>query len=300
LFNIRILAFFEIAEAARAPPDDEGVDGSFSLDFTAKIADRCGIELHPASSSVVDHVHFDMLRSDDSLRNEVVAVPLSEGTVRRWLFEGVPVPSAPILYSGIGLTVKRRAHLAESVLSGHAATYSMDSGGGPMEKAIVSSGPSLSMAAALQTRANGRVTVIGSVRALSDEFWTSAVQSAADGVEHGRSGNEQFVTALSRWAFGERALLRVSRSEHRLAEPEGERVSESGSESVTVNPNRYRIKDSVRFSATIEQFDADCDCWRPFAADDVQFELVRLDAFVRGKMQQKHKDTQSLTHSLTD
>ena len=147
-----------------------GSDDSFSSDFTKKIADRCGIELHPTSSKVVDHVNYDLLRSDHSLHNEVVAVSLSSSSV---LFaDGSAVPSAPMLYSGIGLSVKKKAHLTHTLLSGHGATYSINSEGGPMEKAIVASGPSLSLVAALQTRSNGRVTVIGSLTALSDEFGT--------------------------------------------------------------------------------------------------------------------------------
>ena len=72
-------------------------------------------------------------------------------------------------------------------------------------------------------------------------------------------------------------MLRVKETTHHLVDVDGD--------SVTMNPNRYRIKDSVRFSAEIEEFEAICDCWQPFTADDVQFELVRLDAFVRVAMQ---------------
>ena len=152
-----------------------GVDDSYSTDFTKKIVDRCGIELHAASSKVVDHVHFDVIRSDDALQHNVVAVSMDEATVSDTVFGGLDssdIPSAPMLYSGIGLTVKKKAHLTQCLLSGHSATYSVDSsvGSGPMEKAIVSSGSSLSLVAALQTRSNARVTVIGSLRALSDEL----------------------------------------------------------------------------------------------------------------------------------
>ena len=155
-----------------------GVDDSYSTDFTKKIVDRCGIELHSATSKVVDHVHFDVMRSDDSLYHSVVALSMDETTVSDSVFGGLDasdIPSAPMLYSGIGLSVKKKAHLTQCLLSGHSATYSVDSavGSGPMDKAITASGSSLALAAALQTRSNARVTVIGSLRALSDELRSS-------------------------------------------------------------------------------------------------------------------------------
>ena len=51
-----------------------------------------------------------------------------------------------------------------------------------------------------------------------------------------------------------------------------------------INPTRYRIKDLVSFSAKIEEYRLSCDCFVAFEEDDVQFEFIRLDAFVRQMM----------------
>eukprot|EP00483_Globobulimina_turgida_P012629 UN12652 len=67
-----------------------------------------------------------------------------------------------------------------------------------------------------------------------------------------------------------------------------------------MNPTRYRIKDLVTFSASIEEYSLACDCWIPFIQDDVQFEFVRLDSFVRQEMEHDGKGNYKIDFMLPD
>lgn len=78
---------------------------------------------------------------------------------------------------------------------------------------------------------------------------------------------------LLRWVLGERGQLRhVYVKHHRVGE--------------TLPPNQYTILDDVIYIIKIETKD-DNGKWVPFNADDVQLEFVRIDPFIRKKMEYK-------------
>eukprot|EP00483_Globobulimina_turgida_P010581 UN10602 len=151
-----------------------GINDQYSSDLIKKLADRCGIEIHPKTSAVYDHTNYDMLRSGNALNNDVILLnnwPLSLTSIIKTPSD---IPSAPLLYSGIGMKFKKTSHLTVSLLSGNIETYSTDnSNTGPIEKAIISSGNALSLIAALQMKNNARITLVGSLKMLSDEYYVS-------------------------------------------------------------------------------------------------------------------------------
>eukprot|EP01083_Nonionella_stella_P199215 730675_1 len=275
-----------------------GLDHTYSSEFIKKIADRCGIDLLSKNTKVYDHLSYDTLRKHSSL-NALAhdTILLSNWPKYRALIPSdAQEPSAPILYNGIGMKLKKNSHLSLSLLSGNSGTYATDSdANGPIDKAILSSGSALSLIAALQMRNNARITFIGSLKMLSDEYFVSPVQSSWDGKRYEKSGNEELMALVSAWAFGEVGVLRITNSTHHL-----QVHAHNNEKEVTINPTRYRIKDFVTYSATIEEYALECDCWRPFLADDVQFDFVRLDSFIRQNMKHDDKGKYTIDFMLPD
>ena len=146
------------------------IDENYSNDFVGKIADRCGIALHSKKSKVIDHLNFDLLKKDNSLDNDIIL--LSNWPKHKAIIANKnEIPSAPVLFSGIGMSFKKNSHLTLSLLSGNQQTYSKDySIQTPIDKSIIDSGNKLSLIAALQMRNNARITFLGSLKMLSDEL----------------------------------------------------------------------------------------------------------------------------------
>ena len=94
---------------------------------------------------------------------------------------------------------------------------------------------------------------------------------------------------VSSWSFGERGILKISNVTHHLQKDD-----------TTINPTRYRIKDLVRYSANIEEYRLSCDCYVPFTEDDVQFEFVRLDSFIRQFIEHDNKGKYEIDFMLPD
>lgn len=78
--------------------------------------------------------------------------------------------------------------------------------------------------------------------------------------------------SLSQWVFKEHGQLRVKSVKHHK---EGE----------TSPPQAYTIMENVVYTTEIEIFEK--GQWKPFTADDVQLEFVRIDPFVRITLQRK-------------
>lgn len=52
------------------------------------------------------------------------------------------------------------------------------------------------------------------------------------------------------------------------------------------------------FHINLEEFQSECDCWKPFVEDDVQFEFVRLDPFIRRFMTHDGKGRYSIRFTV--
>jgi hypothetical protein len=87
---------------------------------------------------------------------------------------------------------------------------------------------------ASQAPNQGRVAFCGSLALFSDKFFVATPAT----------GNRLFASAISKWVFGEKGVLRVREFTHK---------GEKGE----VNPPGYRIKDTVTVSVIIEEYDGD-------------------------------------------
>ncbi|TQD82950.1 hypothetical protein C1H46_031511 [Malus baccata] len=66
----------------------------------------------------------------------------------------------------------------------------------------------------MQARNNARVLISGSTDMFSNKLFRSAVQKVGNSNKFEKSGNEQFVTELSKWIFHERGHLKAVNVRH--------------------------------------------------------------------------------------
>lgn len=119
--------------------------------------------------------------------------------------------------------------------------------------------------AALQARNNARVVFSGSLFTFSNQAFESPVQKNG-GKYYEKSGNQDVATSIGQWVFGEVGRLRVvSINHHKIGETE--------------TPQSYTITDDIVYSIVIEELHS--GEWRPYVANDIQLEFVRIDPFVR-------------------
>lgn len=128
-------------------------------------------------------------------------------------------------------------------------------------------GKSTLLIAGLQARNNARIVFSGSIDFFSNEFFAVPVRKAIAGAkEFEQSHNHVFATALSKWVFKEKGVLRVGQVKHH-------RIGEKRP------PVAYTVEDNVRYM--IEILELVNGEWVPFDARDVQMEFFRIDPFVR-------------------
>lgn len=90
------------------------------------------------------------------------------------------------------------------------------------------------------------------------------------GKKYEKSGNEVVADAMAKWVFKESGVIRVSSVNHQKI---GEKEP----------PAAYTVMDDVVYTINIEQLSG--DKWIPYEANDLQLEFVRIDPFVRTKLQ---------------
>ncbi|XP_058828706.1 dolichyl-diphosphooligosaccharide--protein glycosyltransferase 48 kDa subunit [Topomyia yanbarensis] len=254
------------------------VAGSSSAgDALRELASECGFEVDEENAAVIDHLNYDS--SDSGDHTLIVASPDnlidSEIVVGR---KGV----GPLLYRGTGLLADKENPLVLQLLTADSSAYSYNPDT-PIKEYPHAVGKGTLLIAALQARNNARVVFSGSLYFFSDEAFLSPVQRAQDGKLHQKSGNQEVATAVSKWVFGENGVIRVRSVQHHK---EGE----------SSPPSSYTITEPVVYTIEIEIL-ADGGKWKPFQANDVQLEFVRIDPFVRttlksiggGKYQAKFK-----------
>ncbi|KAG0481863.1 hypothetical protein HPP92_009947 [Vanilla planifolia] len=136
---------------------------------------------------------------------------------------------APVLFRGIGHSVNPANTLH---------TYK------PKDQTFKSSlltGSAISLVSVVQARNNARVLICGSLDLFSNRFLRYGVLKSGSSNKHDKSGNEQFVTEISKWVFHERGHLKV-------------------------------------FSVEIYEWSG--SSWRPYVADDVQVQFYMMSPYV--------------------
>lgn len=234
---------------------------SSSGDALRELASECGFEVDEEGASVIDHLNYDI--SDSGDHTTIVASP--KNLIDSSIIVGDRNTVAPLLYRGTGLLADRDNPLVLQLLTADSTAYSYIP-----ENAIKeypnAVGKGTLLIAALQARNNARVVFSGSLYFFSDDAFTSSVQNGQAGKFYKKSGNHAVADAISKWVFGEVGRLRVASVVHHK-------------ENEVNPPQAYTITDPVVYTIFIEQL-VD-DEWKPFIANDVQLEFVRIDPFVR-------------------
>jgi oligosaccharyltransferase complex subunit beta len=250
---------------------------SSSGEAIRELATECGFEIDEEKAAVIDHMNYDV-ELDEGDHTTIVADP------KKLIDSEIIVGSKkinPLLYRGTGVIVDRENELvlplltAESTAYSYIPTQSIKDYPHAVGKATV-------LLAALQARNNARVILSGSLYFFSDDAILSGVKKVNDKSEHEQSGNLKVVDAVSKWVFGENGMIRVVSVKHHK---EGEKDA----------PQYYTITDPAVYTIEIQQLES--GKWKPFVANDIQVEFVRIDPFVRltlkgiggGKYQAKFK-----------
>jgi len=234
---------------------------SEATDLIRELGTEVGVEMDEEGSAVIDHLHHD-LKLDEG-QHTVISAPV-EGLLSAPLVVGSAPPSAPLLYRGTGLTTDPENSLILALLTAPSTAYTHD----PVKRITEyphATGSSVVLLAGLQARNNARVLVCGSLEFFSDAFLSSAVHTP-QGAYHEVSGNGAVVAAVSKWALKQAGVIRVTDVSHN-------KVGE------TDVPHEYTIKEELEFHISVEEL-VD-GVWKPFQADDLQLEFVRIDPFVR-------------------
>ncbi|XP_073296383.1 dolichyl-diphosphooligosaccharide--protein glycosyltransferase 48 kDa subunit-like [Primulina huaijiensis] len=233
---------------------------SNASDLIRNIAAECGVDFDEGPTSVViDHSSYavsdtegdhTLIAADDFIQSDVIL--------------GTKKIEAPVLFKGIGHSLNPENSLVLKVLSASASAYSAN----PNMK--LSSPPSLtgtaiSLVSIVQARNNARIMISGSLNMFSNRLFRSGVQKAGNSNKYVKSGNEQFVTELSKWIFHERGHLKSVNIKHN-------KVGE------TEEPQTYRINDDLEFS--VEIFEWSGTSWVPHVANDVQVQFYMMSPYV--------------------
>lgn len=175
---------------------------------------------------------------------------------------------APLLYSGTSIKSNGKNPYNKPVVVGGPASYSWDFT--QVTKNPMVTGSDLILVNSLQAINNARIVLTGSLKMFTNDFISSTVQIKDKKFK--RSGNLDFITAMTKWTFHETKVLKIiSSKHHKFNEVE--------------RPEYYTIKDKIHYEIEIAQYDN--GMWRPFNASDVQLELVMLDPYIRITLQQQ-------------
>jgi len=231
-------------------------------DAIRELAIETGFEFDDDGTSVIDHHSFDT--SLDSGDHTTLVIDSKYLTKAR-LIAGDRTTLGPILYRGSALVSGSSNKLKLDVLNAPTTAYSF-APGKVVNEYPGAVGRSTILVGALQARNNARVVLTGSLDLFSDQFINANTQPSSNAAKAAKSGNGDFVKALSKWVFQETGVLRVkSVFHHKVGEKQP--------------PREYTITDDVEYTIEIEEMKD--GKWVPYSANDVQLEFVRIDPFVR-------------------
>ncbi|EOX91184.1 Dolichyl-diphosphooligosaccharide-protein glycosyltransferase 48kDa subunit family protein isoform 3, partial [Theobroma cacao] len=235
------------------------VDASAS-DLIKNIATECGVDFDEDSSAmVIDHKSYaisgtegdhTLIASDDFIQSDVIL--------------GKTKIKAPVIFKGIAHSVNAANNLVLKVLSASPSAYSANPTS-ELSSPPLLTGSAISLVSVVQARNNARIMITGSLDLFSNRLLRTAVQKAGSPDKYEKSGNEQFVTEISKWVFHERGHLKaVNLKHHKVGE--------------TDEPAIYRIKDDLKFSVEIYEWSG--ESWEPYVADDVQVQFYMMSPYV--------------------
>ncbi|GKV26564.1 hypothetical protein SLEP1_g35845 [Rubroshorea leprosula] len=249
-------------------------------DLIKEVATECGVDFDEEPGAVViDHISYAV--SDIEGDHTLIA---SADFIKSDVILGSKKIEAPVLFQGIGHSLNPANSLVLKVLSASPSAYSSN----PSSK--LSNPPSLtgsaiSLVSVVQARNNARILVTGSLTMISDRFFRAGVQKAGSPTKHKKSGNEQFLTELSKWVFHERGHLKALNVTHH-------KVGEAG------EPSMYRINDELEYSVEIYEWSG--TNWEAYVADDVQVQFYMMSPYVLKTLSTDKKGLYSTAFKVPD
>ncbi|EEF37224.1 dolichyl-diphosphooligosaccharide--protein glycosyltransferase, putative [Ricinus communis] len=233
---------------------------SSASDFIKSIATECGVDFDEnPTAMVIDHKSYALSETEGD-HTLIAATDFIESDV----ILGKAKIEAPVLFKGIAHSVNPANGLVLKVLSASPSAYSANPNSKLSSPPSVA-GSAISLVSLMQARNNARIMITGSLDMFSNRFFKSGVQSAESAIKYKKSGNEQFVTELSKWIFHERGHLKAVNLRHN-------KVGE------TDEPAIYRIKDELDFYVEIYEWSG--KSWEPYVADDVQVQFYMMSPYV--------------------
>ncbi|XP_021731630.1 dolichyl-diphosphooligosaccharide--protein glycosyltransferase 48 kDa subunit-like [Chenopodium quinoa] len=231
-----------------------------SSDLIREIATECGVDFDDdPAAMVIDHTSYalsefegdhTLIASDEFIASDVIL--------------GSKKIEAAVLFQGTGHSVNPSNSHVLQVLSASPSAYLAN----PLSKlssAPTFTGPRISLVSVVQARNNARILISGSLKLFSDRFLRSGVQKAGSLTRFDKSGNEQFVTELSKWIFHERGHLKAVNVRHHKT-------------GQTDEPSIYRITDDLEYSVEIYEWSG--VNWEPYVTDDVQVQFYMMSPYV--------------------
>ncbi|KAI4295557.1 hypothetical protein L6164_035592 [Bauhinia variegata] len=233
---------------------------SNASDIIRNIATECGVDFdEDPAAMVIDHTGYAV--SDVEGDHTLIA---AENFIKSDVILGSKNIEAPVLFQGIGHSLNPANSLVLKVLEASPSAYSAN----PKSKLTGPpslTGSSISLVSIVQARNNARILISGSLSLFSNRFFRSGVQKAGSPTKHDKSGNEQFLTELSKWVFHERGHLKAVNVQHH-------KVGEAD------EPAIYRINDDLEYSVEIYEWSG--TSWEPYVADDVQVQFYMMSPYV--------------------
>ncbi|RZB40837.1 DUF1907 domain containing protein [Asbolus verrucosus] len=236
-------------------------------DVLRELASECGFEVDEEGAFVIDHLNYDT--SDEGQHTKLVISP--DNLIDAPVIVGPKRDVKPLLYQGTGILADPENPLVLPFLTADSTSYSYIPEQ-PIKEYPHAVGKDTILIAGLQARNNARVVFSGSLLFFSDEFFMSSVAKSQGGLKSDMSGNQDVAIAISQWVFKEHGQLRVRSVEH----------SKVGEDKP---PASYTIMDDVVYKIEIDILEK--GQWKPFSADDIQLEFVRIDPFVRINLERK-------------
>ncbi|CAN1344164.1 Dolichyl-diphosphooligosaccharide--protein glycosyltransferase 48 kDa subunit [Linum perenne] len=235
------------------------VDSSAS-DLIKNIATECGVDFdEEPSAMVIDHQSYAVSKIDGD--HTLIA---ADEFIKSDVILGKTKIEAPVLFKGIAHSLNAANTLALKVLSASSSAYSANPNS-KLSSPPSLSGSTISLVSVVQARNNARIMITGSLDMLSNQYAFPHFYCPVSFIRYDKSGNEQFVTELSKWLFHERGHLKAGNIRHL-------KVGE------TSEPAMYRIKDDLEFYVDIYEWSG--NSWEPYVANDVQVQFYMMSPYV--------------------
>lgn len=229
-------------------------------DLIRDIAVESGIDFdEDPGAMVIDHTSYAVSRFEGD--HTLIA---SDDFVKSDVILGSKEIEAPVIFQGIAHSVNPANSLVLKLLSASPSAYSAN----PKNKLSSSpslTGSSISLVSVVQARNNARILFSGSLRMFSNRFFRSGVQKSGSEIKHAKSGNEHFLTEVSKWVLHERGHLKAVNVKHHIS-------------GATSEPDVYTINDDLEYSVEILEWSG--SKWEPYIANDVQLQFYMMSPYV--------------------